>query len=189
MGNKTNLRLKGNIELRATENLKLKDQIETIKKEVELLNMDNCSLKTTIQELTAQKDDLDRLRNSDMEMCLNLREKLAKAEEEVEKGESAVRSMEAQQVVVMQAEAHLEEEKVRGEEYLAVARKYQERLDEMEDLMKQTKEMTNSRRMPRPLRSSIRPWSRWSSPSRSSWRASSWRRTPYCPGRRRPKKR
>ena len=40
--------------------------------------------------------------------------------------------MEAQQVVVMQAEAHLEEEKVRGEEYLAVARKYQERLDEME---------------------------------------------------------
>ena len=89
--NKTNLRLKGNLELRATENLKLKDQIETIKKEVELLNLDNCSLKTTIQELTAQKDDLDRLRNSDMEMCLNLREKLAKAEEEVEKGESAVR--------------------------------------------------------------------------------------------------
>ena len=34
--------------------------------------------------------------------------------------------MEAQQVVVMQAEAHLEEEKVKNEEYLAVMRKYQE---------------------------------------------------------------
>ena len=88
---KTNLRLKGNLELRATENLKLKDQIETIKKEVEILNTEISSQKTTIQELTAQKDDLDRLRNSDMEMCLNLREKLAKAEVVAEKGESAVR--------------------------------------------------------------------------------------------------
>ena len=89
--NKTNLRLKGNLELRATENLKLKDQIETIKKEVEVLNLSNATQNTTIQELTAQKDDLDRLRNSDMEMCLALREKLAKAEEDVEKGESAIR--------------------------------------------------------------------------------------------------
>ena len=40
--------------------------------------------------------------------------------------------MEAQQVVVMQAEANLEEEKVRSEEYRAVVSKYQERLNEME---------------------------------------------------------
>ena len=40
--------------------------------------------------------------------------------------------MEAQQVVVMQAEANLEEEKAKSEEYLAVVRKYQERQDEME---------------------------------------------------------
>ena len=40
--------------------------------------------------------------------------------------------MEAQQVVVMQTEASLEEEKVRSEEYLAVMKKYQERTDEME---------------------------------------------------------
>ena len=43
-----------------------------------------------------------------------------------------IRSMEAQQVVVMQTEATLEEEKVKNEEYLAVMRKYQERVDEME---------------------------------------------------------
>ena len=40
--------------------------------------------------------------------------------------------MEAQQVVVMQAEASLEEEKVRSEEYLAITRKYKERMEEME---------------------------------------------------------
>ena len=40
--------------------------------------------------------------------------------------------MEAQQVVVMQAEACLEEEKMRSEEYRAVVSKYQERLKEME---------------------------------------------------------
>ena len=40
--------------------------------------------------------------------------------------------MEAQQVVVMQTEACLEEEKIKNEEYLAVMRKYQERIDEME---------------------------------------------------------
>ena len=134
---KTNLRLKANLELRATENLKLKDQIETIKKEVDLLNSETVEQKTTIKELTNVKEDLDRLRNSDMEMCLQLREKLARAQEEVEKGESAMRSMEAQQVVVMQTEACLEEEKIKNEEYLAVMRKYQERIDEMEDLMKQ----------------------------------------------------
>merc|ERR1712038_1017605 len=72
-----------------------------------------------------------------MEMCLALREQLAKAEEDVEKGESAIRSMEAQQAVVMQVEANLEEEKVKSEEYLAIVRKYKERQDEMEDLMKQ----------------------------------------------------
>ena len=42
------------------------------------------------------------------------------------------RSMEAQQVVVMQAEASLEEEKVRSEEYLAITRKYKERMEEMQ---------------------------------------------------------
>ena len=88
---KTNLRLKANLELRATENLKLKDQIETIKKEVDLLNSETSEQKTTIKELTNVKEDLDRLRNSDMEMCLQLREKLARAQEEVEKGESAMR--------------------------------------------------------------------------------------------------
>ena len=88
---KTNLRLKANLELRATENLKLKDQMETIKKEVGLLTSNNAEQKSTIEELTAAKEDLDRLRDSDMEMCLQLREKLAKAEQDVEKGESAVR--------------------------------------------------------------------------------------------------
>ena len=40
--------------------------------------------------------------------------------------------MEAQQAVVMQVEANLEEEKVKSEEYLAIVRKYKERQDEME---------------------------------------------------------
>ena len=40
--------------------------------------------------------------------------------------------MEAQQAVVMQVEANLEEEKVKSEEYLSIVRKYKERQDEME---------------------------------------------------------
>ena len=35
-------------------------------------------------------------------------------------------------MVVMQAEARMEEEKVRSEEYLAITRKYKERMEEME---------------------------------------------------------
>ena len=65
--------------------------METIKKEVGLLTSNNAEQKSTIEELTAAKEDLDRLRDSDMEMCLQLREKLAKAEQDAEKGESAVR--------------------------------------------------------------------------------------------------
>ena len=55
------------------------------------MNSETGEQKTTIKELTNVKEDLDRLRNSDMEMCLQLREKLARAQEEVEKGESAMR--------------------------------------------------------------------------------------------------
>jgi len=137
---KTNLRLKGNLELRATENLKLKGQIETIKKEADDLQARTEADQAKMKELTEQKADIDRLRTAELEMCIKLRDKLAKAEKEADAGESAVRSMEAQQVVVMEAEAKLEEEKIKGEELLAVVRKYKERLDEMESLMSQMDE-------------------------------------------------
>lgn len=137
---KTNLRLKGNLELRATENLKLKDQMETVKKEAADLQTRIEAAQVTMKELTEQKADIDRLRTAELEMCIKLRDKLAKAEKDAEAGESAVRSMEAQQVVVMEAEAKLEEEKIKGEELLAVVRKYKERLDEMESLMSQMDE-------------------------------------------------
>merc|ERR1740128_487469 len=137
---KTNLRLKGNLELRATENLKLKDQIETIKKEAEDLLSRTEADQQKMKELSEQKADIDRLRTAELEMCIKLRDKLAKAEKEAEVGESAVRSMEAQQVIVMEAEARIEEEKIKGEELLAVVRKYKETMEEMETLMSQMDE-------------------------------------------------
>ena len=137
---KTNLRLKGNLELRATENLKLKNQIETMKKEAADLQARTEADQAKMKELTEQKADIDRLRTAELEMCIKLRDKLAKAEKEAEAGESAVRSMEAQQVVVMEVEAKLEEEKIKGEELLAVVRKYKERMEEMESLMSQMDE-------------------------------------------------
>ena len=64
-----------------------------------------------IKTLSEEKTDIDRLRTAELEMCIKLREKLAEAEKQAEAGESAVRSMEAQQVIVMEAEAKLEEER------------------------------------------------------------------------------
>ena len=69
----------------------LETVVKNLKTENHLLNSEASEQKTTIKELTNVKEDLDRLRNSDMEMCLQLREKLARAQEEVEKGESAMR--------------------------------------------------------------------------------------------------
>ena len=137
---KTNLRLKGNLELRATENLKQKDIIETLKKEVEDYQTKSESHLVQIKELSEQKSDTDRLRMAEMEMCIKLREKLAEAEKGAEAGESAVRSMEAQQIIVMEAEAKLEEEKVKGEDMLLLVNKLKERSEEMETLMSQMDE-------------------------------------------------
>ena len=74
-----------------TEKERLTEEQDTLKSAYNSAVTELHQAKTTIEELTAQKEDLDRLRNSDMEMCLALREKLAKAEEDVEKGESAIR--------------------------------------------------------------------------------------------------
>ena len=88
---KTNLRLKGNLELRATENLKLKEKIDSLDKEVTDLRTKHDDNQRRIKDLSDQKADVDRLRTAEMEMCCKLREKLARAETEAQKGESAVR--------------------------------------------------------------------------------------------------
>ena len=133
---KTNLRLKGNLELRATENLKLKEQVETMVKDYDALKTESDADKEKLKTVENEKCDIDRLRSAELEMCIKLREKLSQAEKEAERGESAVRSMEAQQVIVMEAEAKLEEEKQKYEDLMAVVTKYKERLEEMESLMK-----------------------------------------------------
>jgi len=132
---KTNLRLKGNLELRATENLKLKELIEGMKKESEEFEAKTKDDGRKIQELMDQKADLDRLRSAELEMCCRLREKLSEAEKKAEAGESAVRSMEAQQVVVMEAEARIEEESAKADELQEAINDYVEKLKEMESLM------------------------------------------------------
>jgi len=132
---KTNLRLKGNLELRATENLKLKEVIQVVKKETEEFQAQKKASELKIQKLSDQKAEIDRLRTAELEMCCRLREKLAEAEKKAEVGESAVRSMEAQQIVVMEAEAKLEEERTKAEEYQEVINAYMEKLQEMEALM------------------------------------------------------
>ena len=137
---KTNLRLKGNLELRATENLKQKEIIDTLKKEVEDYQNKSESHLVQIKELSEQKADTDRLRMAEVEMCIKLREKLTEAEKGAEAGESAVRSMEAQQIIVMEAEAKLEEEKVKVEDMLLLVNKLKERSEEMETLMSQMDE-------------------------------------------------
>merc|ERR1712198_600001 len=123
---KTNLRLKGNLELRATENLKLKEVIQVVKKETEEFQAQKKAFELKIQKLSDQKAEIDRLRTAELEMCCRLREKLAEAEKRAEVGESAVRSMEAQQIVVMEAEAKLEEERAKAEEYQDVINAYME---------------------------------------------------------------
>merc|ERR1712112_199258 len=90
---KTNLRLKGNLELRATENLKLKEQVERLAKECEETKSSLESNNIKMKELSAQKADIERHRTAELEMCIGLRDKLAKAEMDIAAGESAVRSM------------------------------------------------------------------------------------------------
>ena len=66
---KTNLRLKGNLELRATENLKLKEVIQVVKKETEEFQAQKKASELKIQKLSDQKAEIDRLRTAELEMC------------------------------------------------------------------------------------------------------------------------
>jgi len=133
---KNNLRLKGNLEVRVSEVSKLKEEVEKKESEVlaesssqESLKAELTSANDRVAELLEQKADIDRLRTAELEMCIELREKLADMQTVAEEGESAKRSMEAQQVVLVEAEG-------RAEEALVAVEKWREKLQEAEEMMK-----------------------------------------------------
>jgi len=133
---KNNLRLKGNLEVRLIEVANLKEEI--LKKENKILveketheklKLEQKSANEKVAELLEQNADAERLRTAELEMCIELREKLEDMKIVAEEGESAKRSMEAQQVVLMEAEG-------RAEEALVAVEKWREKLQEAEEMMK-----------------------------------------------------
>jgi len=133
---KNNLRLKGNLEVRVSEVANLKEEIlkktQEIVTEKELtdkLRSEHKHAKDEVGQLNEQKAELERLRTAELEMCVGLREKLDKMKTSAEEGESAKRSMEAQQVVLMEAEG-------KAEEALLAVKKWQEKMFEAEEMMK-----------------------------------------------------
>eukprot|EP00092_Neocalanus_flemingeri_P030806 GFUD01033459.1.p1 GENE.GFUD01033459.1~~GFUD01033459.1.p1 ORF type:complete len:1179 (+),score=455.09 GFUD01033459.1:297-3539(+) len=133
---KTNLRLKGNLEVRVNEVTKLKEEVVKKDKEIhterasqEFLKAEQISGNGRIAELLEQNADLNRLRTAELEMCVELRERLSEMQTVAEEGESAKRSMEAQQVVLVEAEG-------RAEEAMLALGKWREKLQEAEEMMK-----------------------------------------------------
>ena len=133
---KNNLRLKGNLEVRMNEFSMLKRDLE--KKDEEIVDLRStletgkaeiAAAKEKVSEVLEQKADIDRLRTAELEMCIDLREKLSDMRSLAEEGESAKRSMEAQQVVLMEAEG-------RAEDGLLAVEKWTEKLREAEEIMK-----------------------------------------------------
>jgi len=133
---KNNLRLKGNLEVRINEISKFKEELEKKDEEILVERSNQTANKTAVAtanekvaELLEQKADIDRLRTAELEMCIELREKLADMKSIAEEGESAKRSMEAQQVVLVEAEG-------RSEEAIIAVEKWREKLQEADEMMK-----------------------------------------------------
>ena len=100
------------------------------------------------EDLAKQNAELGSFRTAELEMCIKLREDLAKAkvnwffyfipqchviissQEAAELGESAKRSMEAQQAVVMQAEAKEAEALAQLQDTVALNHQYEKKLQE-----------------------------------------------------------
>jgi len=133
---KTNLRLKGNLEVRVTEITNLREEILKKAQEIaaekevnEKLKMEHMKSNEEVLQLKDQIAELDRFRTAELEMCIELRAKLDKMKTDVEEGESAKRSMEAQQVVLVEAEG-------RAEEAMMAVEKWREKLQEAEEMLK-----------------------------------------------------
>merc|ERR1712013_722953 len=80
-------------------------------------------------QLNEQKVELERLRTAELEMCVGLRDQLDQMKTAAEEGESAKRSMVAQQVVLMEAEG-------KAEEAMLSVKKWEEKMIEAEEMMK-----------------------------------------------------
>jgi len=133
---KNNLRLKGNLEVRINEVSTLKEELSKKEQEIlgekesrEKLKTEQSSANEKIAELLEQKADVERLRTAELEMCIELRENLENMKTIVEEGESAKRSMEAQQVCLVEAEG-------RAEGALEAVEKWREKMLEAEEMMK-----------------------------------------------------
>merc|ERR1719397_1186750 len=131
---KTNLRFKGNLEYRIQELTKLKAELTMKTKECDEIKENANSAKDDLkyflqksEDLAKQNAELGSFRTAELEMCIKLREDLAKAKEAAEKGESAKRSMEAQQAVVMQAEAKEAEALAQLQDTVALTKQYEKK--------------------------------------------------------------
>jgi len=141
---KNNLRLKGNLDVRAGEVKQLKEevgerskQVEEERQKVEEWKTKDGELTKKIKNLLEEKQDTERIRRKDIEVMVKLREELEQRKEDLEQVkmgmeeiESSKRSMEAQQVVVMEAEKRA----AQAEEAVEA---WREKMEEMETVMKQ----------------------------------------------------
>ena len=133
---KNNLRLKGNLEVRVSEVANLKEEISKKCQEVvtekelnERLASEHKLAQEEVKQLNEQKVELERLRTAELEMCVGLRDQLDQMKTAAEEGESAKRSMVAQQVVLMEAEG-------KAEEAMLAVKKWEEKMIEAEEMMK-----------------------------------------------------
>jgi len=130
---KTNLRLKANLDLRATEVHRLHSHKSSLEKEVE-------SAKEKVEDAMEAKNDLEKLRKNEMKMCENLQRKLAETERKSEEVESARRSMEAQQRLLMEAEGRVDEKDGLLIEWQKKMEEVEMVMQDMEQRMDQLKE-------------------------------------------------
>jgi len=141
---KNNLRLKGNLDVRAGEVKQLKEevgersqQVAEERKKVEEWKMKDGELTKKIENLVEEKQDTERIRRKDIEVMVKLREELEQRTNELEdvklgmeEIESSKRSMEAQQVVVMEAEK-------RAADAEDAVEAWRNKMEEMESVMNQ----------------------------------------------------
>merc|ERR1719394_1930034 len=130
---KQNLRLKGNLDVRVAEVQKLKEELkvtkETCVEEIRKKNEHLVKVEQEFQELENNKSEVDKLRMKELEMLVEVREELAVMKDKADGAESAVRSMEAQQRLLQEAES-------RVAEFEAALEQWRLKYSEAEEVMK-----------------------------------------------------
>jgi hyaluronan-mediated motility receptor len=146
---KANLRLKANLELRAAEARSLKEEARGVRdrcgEEVRRREGSLERVKADCRELQENVAQVEALRRRELEMVVELRGQLAVTTDAEEQAESAVRSMEAQQRLLQEAEVGFRLSldrfysalslQARVDEFKTALEQWQQKFGEAEDVM------------------------------------------------------